>query len=115
MPLTSSQRYKISLPFITADATGPKHIQKSLTRSKMEQLTDKLFERTIGPVKACLKDAGIDAAKIDELVLVGGMTRMPRVVETAHKLVDKPPHQGVNTDEDVAIVAGIQDGVLNDE
>jgi molecular chaperone DnaK len=113
--LSSSQTYDINLPFITADATGPKHIQKTLTRAKMEQLTDKLFERTIGPVKACLKDAGIDAAKIDELVLVGGMTRMPRVVETAHKLVDKPPHQGVNPDEVVAIGAGIQGGVLKGE
>ena len=113
--LSSAQTYDINLPFITADATGPKHIQKNLTRAKMEQLTDKLFERTIGPVKACLKDAGIDAAKIDELVLVGGMTRMPRVVETAHKLVNKPPHQGVNPDEVVAIGAGIQGGVLKGE
>jgi molecular chaperone DnaK len=113
--LSSSQTYDINLPFITADATGPKHIQKSLTRAKMEQLTDKLFERTIGPVKACLKDAGIEAAKIDELVLVGGMTRMPRVVETARSLVNKPPHQGVNPDEVVAIGAGIQGGVLKGE
>src|SRR5271166_2620229 len=113
--LSSAQTYDINLPFITADATGPKHIQKSLTRAKMEQLTDKLFERTIGPVKACLKDAGIDASKIDELVLVGGMTRMPRVVETAHSLVNKPPHQGVNPDEVVAIGAGIQGGVLKGE
>jgi len=113
--LSSSQTYDINLPFITADATGPKHIQKSLTRAKMEQLTDKLFERTIGPVKACLKDAGIEAAKIDELVLVGGMTRMPRVVETAHSLVSKPPHQGVNPDEVVAIGAAIQGGVLKGE
>jgi molecular chaperone DnaK len=81
----------------------------------MEQLTDKLFERTIAPVKACLKDSGIEASKIDELVLVGGMTRMPRVVETAHKLVNKPPHQGVNPDEVVAIGAGIQGGVLKGE
>src|SRR5665213_385596 len=110
--LSSSTTYDINLPFITADASGPKHIQKTLTRAKMEQLTDKLFERTIAPVKACLKDAGIDAAKIDELVLVGGMTRMPRVVETAHTLVNKPPHQGVNPDEVVAIGAGIQGGVL---
>src|SRR5450432_954982 len=87
--LSSSQTYDINLPFITADATGPKHIQKSLTRAKLEQLTDKLFERTIGPVKACLKDAGIEASKIDELVLVGGMTRMPRVVEVARSLVNK--------------------------
>src|SRR5271155_1502920 len=110
--LSSSATYDINLPFITADASGPKHIQKNLTRAKMEQLTDKLFERTIGPTKACLKDAGIDASKIDELVLVGGMTRMPRVVETARSLVNKPPHQGVNPDEVVAIGAGIQGGVL---
>src|ERR1022692_2667399 len=113
--LSSSTTYDINLPFITADASGPKHIQKNLTRAKMEQLTDRLFERTIAPVKACLKDAGIDAAKIDELVLVGGMTRMPRVVETAHTLVNKPPHQGVNPDEVVAIGAGIQGGVLKGE
>ena len=113
--LSSSQQYDINLPFITADASGPKHIQKSLTRAKMEQLTDSLFERTIAPVKACLKDANIEAAKIDELVLVGGMTRMPKVVETAHKLVNKQPHQGVNPDEVVAIGAGIQGGVLKGE
>src|SRR5471032_1492266 len=113
--LSSAQTYDINLPFITADATGPKHIQKTLTRAKMEQLTDKLFERTIGPVKACLKDEGIEASKIDELVLVGGMTRMPRVVEVARSLVNKPPHQGVNPDEVVAIGAGIQGGVLKGE
>jgi molecular chaperone DnaK len=113
--LSSAQQYDINLPFITADASGPKHIQKSLTRAKMEQLTDSLFERTIAPVKACLKDSGIEASKIDELVLVGGMTRMPRVVETAHKLVNKPPHQGVNPDEVVAVGAGIQGGVLKGE
>jgi len=113
--LSSSQQYDINLPFITADASGPKHIQKILTRAKMEQLCDALFERTIKPVQACLKDAGIEAAKIDELVLVGGMTRMPKVVETAHGLVNKPPHQGVNPDEVVAIGAGIQGGVLKGE
>ncbi len=113
--LSSAQQYEINLPFITADASGPKHIQKSLTRAKMEQLTDSLFERTIAPVKACLKDSGIDASKIDELVLVGGMTRMPRVVEVARTLVNKPPHQGVNPDEVVAIGAGIQGGVLKGE
>ena len=113
--LSSSQSYDINLPFVTADASGPKHIQKTLTRAKMEQLTDSLFERTIKPVVACLKDAGIAADKIDELVLVGGMTRMPRVVETAHKLVNKTPHQGVNPDEVVAIGAGIQGGVLKGE
>ena len=110
--LSSSQQYDINLPFITADASGPKHISLKLTRAKMEQLTDSLFERTVAPVKACLKDSEITADKIDELVLVGGMTRMPRVVETAHKLVNKPPHQGVNPDEVVAIGAGIQGGVL---
>ena len=113
--LSSATTYDINLPFVTADASGPKHIQKTLTRAKMEQITDKLFERTIAPVKACLKDAGIEASKIDELVLVGGMTRMPRVVETAHTLVNKPPHQGVNPDEVVAIGAAIQAGVLKGE
>src|SRR5690349_1564836 len=110
--LSSSQQYDINLPFITADASGPKHISAKLTRAKMEQLCDDLFERTVGPVKNCLKDAGITSEKIDELVLVGGMTRMPRVVETAHSLVNKPPHQGVNPDEVVAVGAGIQGGVL---
>jgi molecular chaperone DnaK len=113
--LSSAQVYDINLPFITADATGPKHIALKLTRAKMEQLCEDLFERTIKPVKDCLKDADIAAAKIDELVLVGGMTRMPRVVETAHTLVNKPPHQGVNPDEVVAIGAGIQGGVLKGE
>jgi molecular chaperone DnaK len=113
--LSSAQQYEINLPFITADASGPKHIQKALSRAKMEQLCDDLFERTIGPVKSCLKDSGIAADKIDELVLVGGMTRMPKVVEVAHTLVNKPPHQGVNPDEVVAIGAGIQGGVLKGE
>ena len=113
--LSSAQQYDINLPFITADASGPKHIQKSLSRSKMEQLCDDLFERTIGPTKACLKDADLEASKIDELVLVGGMTRMPRVVEVSKSLVNKPPHQGVNPDEVVAVGAGIQGGVLKGE
>ncbi|HOC55589.1 MAG TPA: molecular chaperone DnaK [Verrucomicrobiota bacterium] len=110
--LSSSQVYEINLPFITADASGPKHISMKLTRAKMEQLCDDLFERTIGPVKDCLRDAELAAAKIDELVLVGGMTRMPKVVDTAHRLVNKPPHQGVNPDEVVAVGAAIQAGVL---
>jgi molecular chaperone DnaK len=113
--LSSAQQYDLNLPFITADASGPKHIQRTLSRSKMEQLCDDLFERTIGPVKACLRDSGISAETIDELVLVGGMTRMPKVVETAHSLVNKPPHQGVNPDEVVAVGAGIQGGVLKGE
>ena len=113
--LSSAQQYEINLPFITADASGPKHISLKLTRSKMEQLCDNLFERTVTPVKNCLKDGGIKAEEIDELVLVGGMTRMPRVVETARGLVNKPPHQGVNPDEVVAVGAGIQGGVLKGE
>jgi molecular chaperone DnaK len=110
--LSSTTEYEINLPFITADASGPKHIQLKLSRAKMEQLCDDLFQRTIKPVQACLNDAGISAAEIDELVMVGGMTRMPRVVEVARSLINKPPHQGVNPDEVVAIGAGIQGGVL---
>src|SRR4051812_30749470 len=113
--LSSSQQYDINLPFITADASGPKHISMKLTRSKMEQLCDDLFERTVGPVRNCLKDASVKPEDINELVLVGGMTRMPRVVETARKLVNKPPHQGVNPDEVVAVGAAIQGGVLKGE
>jgi molecular chaperone DnaK len=110
--LSSSQEYEINLPFITADATGPKHIQKKLTRAKLEQLTDDLFQRTIGPVKDCLREAKLTPAEINELVLVGGMTRMPKVVETARALIGKEPHKGVNPDEVVAVGAGIQGGVL---
>jgi molecular chaperone DnaK len=113
--LSSSQQYEINLPFITADASGPKHITIKLTRSKMEQICDDLFERTKRPVDACLRDAGMSTDKIDELVLVGGMTRMPKVVETAHSLVNKTPHQGVNPDEVVAVGAAIQAGVLKGE
>jgi molecular chaperone DnaK len=110
--LSSTQEYEINLPFITADQTGPKHIQKKLTRSKLEQLCDDLFERTKKPVQACLADAKLSTSQIDELVLVGGMTRMPKVVETARALVGKEPHKGVNPDEVVAIGAAIQGGVL---
>jgi len=110
--LSSSQEYEINLPFITADASGPKHIQKKLTRSKLEQLTDDLIQRTIPPVKACLKDAKLSERDVNELVLVGGMTRMPKVVETARNLVGKEPHKGVNPDEVVAVGAAIQGGVL---
>jgi molecular chaperone DnaK len=110
--LSSTQSYDISLPFITADATGPKHIQLTLTRSKLEQLTDSLFERTKKPVKNCLAAAGLSPAQINELVLVGGMTRMPKVVEVARELAGQTPHQGVNPDEVVAIGAAIQGGVL---
>jgi molecular chaperone DnaK len=110
--LSSTQSYDINLPFITADATGPKHIQLSISRSKLEQLTDSLFERTKKPVRDCLKEAGVSAADIQELVLVGGMTRMPKVVEVARELAGQTPHQGVNPDEVVAIGAAIQGGVL---
>ena len=110
--LSSAQEYEINLPFVTADQSGPKHIQKKLTRSKLEQLTDKLFERTMVPTRNCLKDAGLSEREIDELVLVGGMTRMPRVIETARKLIGKEPHKGVNPDEVVAVGAAIQGGVL---
>src|ERR1700726_4924303 len=110
--LSSSQEYEINLPFVTADASGPKHIQKKLTRSKLEQLTDDLIQRTIPPVKACLKDAKISEREVNELVLVGGMTRMPKVVETARSLIGKEPHKGVNPDEVVAVGAAIQGGVL---
>ena len=110
--LSSSQQYEINLPFITADQTGPKHIQKSLSRAKLEQLTDDLFERTMKPVRACLADAKLSEKDVDELVLVGGMTRMPRVVETARQIIGKEPHKGVNPDEVVAVGAAIQGGVL---
>jgi molecular chaperone DnaK len=110
--LSSTQSVDINLPFITADASGPKHLNVTLSRAKMEQVCDKLFERTIAPFKACLKDSEIAAANIDELVLVGGMTRMPKVVEVAKQLAGKQPHQGVNPDEVVAIGAAIQGGVL---
>lgn len=110
--LSTAQEYEINLPFITADASGPKHIQKKLARSKLEQLTDDLFARTTPPVEACLSDAKFKKDDIAELVLVGGMTRMPKVIETARKLLGKDPHRGVNPDEVVAIGAAIQGGVL---
>ncbi len=110
--LSSASSYDINLPFITADATGPKHLNITLSRAKMEQICDSLFERTIAPFKNCLKDAELTSANIDELVLVGGMTRMPKVVDLAKQLAGKPPHQGVNPDEVVAIGAAIQGGVL---
>src|SRR3978361_63143 len=110
--LSSTQEYEINLPFITADQSGPKHIQKKLTRSKLEQLTDSLFQRTIKPVEDCLSDAKLAEKDINELVLVGGMTRMPKVIDTARELIGKEPHKGVNPDEVVAIGAAIQGGVL---
>src|SRR5216110_2790472 len=113
--LSSTQEYEINLPFITADASGPKHIQKKLTRSKLEQLTDDLIQRTVPPVKACLKDAQVTEKDINELVLVGGMTRMPKVQQVAREMIGKEPHKGVNPDEVVAVGAAIQGGVLKGE
>lgn len=110
--LSSSQQYDINLPFITADQSGAKHIMKTLTRAKLEQLAESLFQRTISPVEACLKDAELSKSDVNELVLVGGMTRMPKVIETARNLIGKEPHKGVNPDEVVAIGAAIQGGVL---
>jgi molecular chaperone DnaK len=110
--LSSTQSVDINLPFITADASGPKHLNVQLTRAKMEQICDSLFERCIQPFKNCLKDADLTSAQIDELVLVGGMTRMPKVVDIARSLGGKQPHQGVNPDEVVAVGAAIQGGVL---
>src|SRR5690606_27473494 len=101
--LSSSQQQDINLPFITADASGPKHLNITLSRSKLEQICEHLYNRTKDPVRQCLKDAGVTAKDIDELVLVGGMTRSPKVVEIAHELAGKAPHQGVNPDEVVAI------------
>lgn len=110
--LSSTQSYDINLPFITADASGPKHLSVHLTRAKMEQVCDDLFARCTPPFKSCLSDAELSANEIDELVLVGGMTRMPKVVELAGELAGKAPHQGVNPDEVVAIGAAIQGAVL---
>jgi len=113
--LSSTQSVDINLPFITADASGPKHLNLQLTRAKMEQICETLFERCMPPFKACLKDAELTSAQIDELVLVGGMTRMPKVVDIARQLGGKPPHQGVNPDEVVAVGAAVQGGVLKGE
>jgi molecular chaperone DnaK len=110
--LSSSSSYEINLPFVTANQTGPKHIQVEVSRAKLEQLTEPLLNRTKQPVLDCLKEAGVSASEIDELVLVGGMTRMPKVQEVARELAGKDPHRGVNPDEVVAIGAGIQGGVL---
>ena len=110
--LSSTQSYDISLPFITMDATGPKHIQLTLTRSKLEQLTESLLERTARPVRECIAAAGLSTSDINELVLVGGMTRMPAVQDMAKRLAGKEPHKGVNPDEVVAVGAAIQGGVL---
>jgi molecular chaperone DnaK len=113
--LSTTQSTEINLPFITADASGPKHLSLNLTRSKLEQLVGDLVERTKGPVMQALKDAGISARDIDEVVLVGGQTRMPAVQEMVKQVFSKEPHKGVNPDEVVAIGAAIQAGVLKGE
>jgi molecular chaperone DnaK len=113
--LSSAQSTEINLPFITADASGPKHLLVNLTRSKMEQICEDLARRILPPFQACMKDAGLTAKDIDELVLVGGMTRMPRVVDIARELAGKEPNKGVNPDEVVAVGAAIQGGVLKGE
>ena len=110
--LSSSTQTEINLPYITADASGPKHLAMKLSRSKLEALVADLIKRTVDPMKAALKDAGLKAAEIDEVVLVGGMTRMPKVQETVKEFFGKEPHKGVNPDEVVAMGAAIQAGVL---
>ncbi|TGQ74438.1 MAG: molecular chaperone DnaK [Mesorhizobium sp.] len=110
--LSSTTQTEINLPFITADATGPKHLTLKLTRAKFESLVEDLVQRTIEPCKAALKDAGLKAAEIDEVVLVGGMTRMPKIQEIVKQFFGKEPHKGVNPDEVVALGAAIQAGVL---
>jgi molecular chaperone DnaK len=110
--LSTAQETEINLPFITADASGPKHLVRTLSRAKLESLVDDLLQKSVGPSKQALKDAGIDASKIDEVVLVGGQTRMPAIQELVKKLFGKEPHKGVNPDEVVAIGAAVQAGVL---
>ena len=110
--LSTTLETEINLPFVTADASGPKHLNLKLTRAKLEQLVDDLIQRTIGPCRQALKDAGLDAGQIDEVVLVGGQTRMPKVQQVVKEFFGKEPHKGVNPDEVVAIGAAIQAGVL---
>jgi molecular chaperone DnaK len=111
--LSTAQETEINLPFITADASGPKHLVRTLSRAKLESLVDDLLQKSVGPSKQALKDAGIDASKIDEVVLVGGQTRMPAIQELVKKLFGREPHKGVNPDEVVAIGAAVQAGVLS--
>ncbi len=110
--LSSTSQYEVNLPFITADASGPKHLNIKLSRAKFESLVDDLVKRTVGPCKEALKDAGLSSGDIDEVILVGGMTRMPKVQETVKQFFGKEPHKGVNPDEVVALGAAIQAGVL---
>ncbi len=113
--LSTMMQTEMNLPYITADASGPKHLVMTLSRSKLEQLTSDLIDRSLGPVKQALKDAGVEPSAVNEVILVGGMTRMPAVQEAVRKLFDKEPHKGVNPDEVVALGAAIQAGVLGGE
>src|SRR6187399_2428731 len=113
--LSSTMTTQINLPFITATPEGPKHLDLQLTRAKLNELTADLLERTVGPTKQCLADAGLQPSGIDHVVLVGGMTRMPAVVDKVKELIGKEPHKGVNPDEVVAVGAAIQGGVLRGE
>src|SRR5207237_1201553 len=113
--LSSTMSTQINLPFITATQEGPKHLDLQLTRAKLNELTADLLARTVGPTEQCLKDAGLAKEKIDHVVLVGGMTRMPAVVDKVKELIGKEPHKGVNPDEVVAVGAAIQGGVLKGE
>jgi molecular chaperone DnaK len=113
--LSTTMETEINLPFITADATGPKHLVKKLTRAKLESMVEDLIQKSVGPCKQCMKDAGVDASKINEVVLVGGQTRMPRIQALVKELFGKEPHKGVNPDEVVAVGAAIQGGVLKGE
>ena len=115
MELSTVMETDINLPFVTADQTGPKHLQLKLTRARFEQLVEDLLQKTVGPTKQALADAGVDPSKIDEVVLVGGSTRIPRVQQIVKELFGKEPHRGVNPDEVVAVGAGIQAGVLAGE
>src|SRR5678815_3072358 len=113
--LSTTMETEINLPFITADASGPKHLVQKLTRAKLESMVEDLIQRSVGPCKQCMKDAGVDASKINEVVLVGGLTRMPRIQSLVKELFGKEPHKGVNPDEVVAIGAAVQAGVLSGE
>ena len=113
--LSTAQESEINLPFITADASGPKHLVRNLTRAKLESLVDDLLQKSIGPCKQAMKDAGVDPSKIDEVVLVGGQTRMPKIQQMVKELFGKEPNKGVNPDEVVAIGAAVQAGVLAGE
>src|SRR6266403_1357028 len=113
--LSTTMETEINLPFITADAGGPKHLVKKLTRAKLEGMVEDIIQRSAGPCKQCMKDAGVDTSKINEVVLVGGQTRMPRIQALVKELFGREGHKGVNPDEVVAIGAGIQGGVLGGE